>query len=488
MDSNRATWVFGACTLIALISGLPAVAAQQGDKHTLKAAHRTGEVSRVEVAVQVGGDLKVIGDDAKQKDLLMSVVANLVYDEALLALDPQGRPNRSARHYADARAVIKIDKGGEKPALDASRRLVIAERPTDAPALLYSPKAPLVREELDLIDVPGNTLVLDEMLPTEPVKLGESWKVADSTLAALLCLDAVSWSDVQGVLGEVKDGMADIAAAGSVSGGIGGIATEIELKAKYKFDVKQRKLTQFALLIKEKRSIGHIGPGLDTVAKVLMKISPLASSPTLTSEVIASLPKRSAPELLELGFSPPGGQFQFNYDRRWYVTGDDPKLAVLRLLDKGELVAQCNVSALPKQAKPATLADYQRDVERSLGKNFGHFVSAGEAPGANGYQVFRVVVRGVVSQLPIEWVYYLIQDEEGHRVSLAFTLEEELRDRFGEADRTVVSAIRLTNPPTPTAAKPNPADGKAAPTASQPATAKNAPTATRPATTQSRTK
>ena len=32
------------------------------------------------------------------------------------------------------------------------------------------------------------------------------------------------------------------------------------------------------MLIKEKRSVGHVGPGLDTVAKLIMKLQPIAAS------------------------------------------------------------------------------------------------------------------------------------------------------------------------------------------------------------------
>ena len=49
----------------------------------------------------------------------MSVVANLKYDEQLLAVDrPQSANAASLRYYDDSRAVIKVDKGGEKPTLD----------------------------------------------------------------------------------------------------------------------------------------------------------------------------------------------------------------------------------------------------------------------------------------------------------------------------------------------------------------------------------
>jgi hypothetical protein len=454
MDSSRTVRVLALCCLGCALAARATTAAQSGDKHTLAARHQVGELSRVELALQVGGEVKLVGEKGQAHNLPMSVLANLGYDEALVALDDAGRAVRSVRYYDDTRAVIKIDKGGEKPLVDPAHRLIIAERRDQSPALLYCASGRLSREELDLLDLPGGTLVLDALLPAKEVALGESWKLADATLAALLCLDAVAWSDVECVLGEVKDQVADVAAAGNVSGAIGGISTDVELKIKYKFDVAQGRITNFAMLIKEKRAIGHIGPGLDTVAKVLVKITPISRSRTLSADVLNGLPKGSNADLLALDYTPKNGLFRFDYDRRWYVTSDDAKLAVLRLLDRGELVAQCNVSALPAVKKPVTLTEFQGDIERTLDKNFGQFVSAAQTTSEAGYAVFRVVVHGTVGQLPIEWVYYLIQDRQGRRVSLAFTFQESLRERFAAADRGVVEALRLTDPPAPTAAKP----------------------------------
>jgi len=467
MDSSRA---WGCCCLAAWLAmvGLCFSADAAAPKVVFKRAHRVGEISKVEVTVQVGGDLK-LANEGQTKTIPMSVVANLKYAEQLLAVDAAGLPQRSLRHYDDAVAAIKVDKGGEKPTLDPARRLIVAERLEKSAPVLYAPSEPLRREELDLIDVPGNSLLLDQLLPKDSVAVGDSWKLTDNVLRDLLSLEAVSWSDVQVVLGEVKDNLADVAAAGSVQGAVGGVSTEIELKIKFKYDLKSQRIPSLGLLIKEKRSVGHIGPGLDTVAKVLIKISPLESSPEL-SKGRAALAKTYTPELAQLGYTSTGGNFRFAYDRRWFVTTDDPKLAVLRLLDRGELVAQCNVSALPVEAKkPLDLAEFQKDVERSLGKSFGQFVNATQGKTTAGYPMLRVVVRGTVSQLPIEWVYYLIGDESGQRISLAFTLEQDLHERFGQSDRMLVNALKIAPAPSPTpasSAEPSP------PTASRPSTTK----------------
>ena len=453
MDSCRLVRGLLAATLAICALGEQA-AADSLTKQSLKNRHRPNEITRVEIALQVGGDLKLM-NEGKAKDLPMSVVANLKYDEQLLATGDKGQPTRSVRYYDDTRAVIKVDKGGEKPTLAPERRLIVAEKLDKQPTRLFCPGSPLKREELDLIDVPGNSLAIDGLLPEQPVALGDTWKLPDDTLADLLGLEAVSWSDVSSALGEIKEGIAEIASAGSISAAVAGVSTEIELKAKYRYDVKQERLVYVALLIKEKRAVGHVGPGLDTVAKVLMSITPIGASNNLTPERVAQA-KAAAEEAAEtLSYAAASGQFQFQYDRRWILTSDDKRLTVMRLLDRGELVAQCNISLLPAaDKKPVSLAEFQSDVQKSLGKNFGKFTSASQSTSPAGYAVLRLVAHGTVGELPIEWVYYLVADPQGKRVSLAFTYEQTLGERFGQADRTLVNQLRMTEPPAPTAARP----------------------------------
>jgi hypothetical protein len=452
MDSSRAVLGLVALTfLIAASEQLPA--ADQAEKFALQTAHRPNELTRVAISLQVGGDM-TLANEGSPKKLAMSVVANLTYDERLLTVATDNEPARAIRYYDAAQAAIKVDKGGEKPTLAAERRLIAVEKAPDRPAVIYCPAGPLTREELDLIDVPGNPLLADPLLPPNPVALGESWKLANQTLGGLLGLEAVSWTDVTSVLGQVTGGVAEIAAAGNVSGAVGGVSTEIEMKAKYKFDLKLKRIIYLALLIKEKRAIGHIGPGLDTVAKLIVTIDRAPENEHLTPTALAKVPQQLTPERAQLSYASASRQFRFKYDRHWYVTSDEPRLAVLRFMQRGELVAQCNVAALPGgQSKPVSLAEFQQDVQQTLGKQFGQFTNASQSTNEAGCTVFRVVVRGTVSQLPIEWIYYLVADSNNQRVSLAFALEQSLEDRFENADRALVSALRLPEHPAPTATR-----------------------------------
>jgi hypothetical protein len=125
------------------------------------------------------------------------------------------------------------------------------------------------------------------------------------------------------------------------------------------------------------------------------------------------------------------------------------------MVERGELVAQCNVGLLPSGAKKeTTLKEFQAEIQTALGKNFGQFSHAAQAANSAGYRQYRVAVTGEVSGLAIQWVYYLLENEQGQRVSLAFTFEEALADRFSKADRQLSSSIRLVSSPSETAAKP----------------------------------
>ena len=76
--------------------------------------------------------------------------------------------------------------------------------------VLYSPLGPLAQEELDLLDVQGNSVCLDQLVPSDAVKLGDSWQHTPRTLVALLNLDAVANGEVQSRLMKVNDQIAQM--------------------------------------------------------------------------------------------------------------------------------------------------------------------------------------------------------------------------------------------------------------------------------------
>jgi hypothetical protein len=61
-----------------------------------------------------------------------------------------------------------------------------------------------------------------------------------------------------------------------------------------------------------------------------------------------------------------------------------------------------------------------------------------------------VVARGNVDQVPVEWHYYLVARENGHRMSAAVTIEGPMVARMTDIDRQLIHGLELF-PPQPAA-------------------------------------
>ncbi|HVX60662.1 MAG TPA: hypothetical protein VHC19_08670 [Pirellulales bacterium] len=458
-DPTRAVLLAGICGL------LPALTVAGAEKsYTLRSSRKTGDVTKVQVEMEVGGELKVVAE-GKVKPLKMSVKGKLAYEEKLLdaSSSDDGIRLRSARHYDLADADIKIEEGDGKPKLREERRLIVVDA-TPAQTVLFSPQGPLTREELDLVDVPANSLWIEQLLPTKPVSIGSRWTYSDSLAASLLGLDAVSQSDVSSELKTIDDKNARFEFAGKVHGAVGGVATEIEVKGKCRYDRKQRRVAWVGLLIKENRSIGHVSTGLNVVARMQVHLAPGRQSEHLPDSALQSLPTDASALPISLECRHPAGKFSFQHARGWHVMSDLSDVITMRYVDRGEVVAQCNISALADQdpGKRTALGKFQQDIERSLDKDFGQFIQASESVTSNGHVIYRVVAEGTVSELPIQWRYYLVSDDQGRQVVFAYTLEKDLAAQLGDADQELVSSLEFAarpknqGQPTPAAMNPWP--------------------------------
>lgn len=434
--------VFVVCTAVGIGS-----AAKGADQTTyaLQSACRPGHTQRVKATLDLDGELKVPGEKGLES-VPIRVVGNLAYDERLVRWDPSlAQGVASIRHYDRADAVIEVEGTTAKRQLRQQRRLIGAEVGKQG-ATLFSPQGQLTREELDLVDVVGNSLLFDLLLPKGPVKVGETWEHSKEVVALLLGLEEVADTDLRSVLLEVNDREATLQLSGTTEGAIGGVTSRIAAKAKYMFDFRAKRVTRLGMAVREQREIGHAAPGLEVTARLQMTIVPSRQSPHLTDRVVAELPTTPTAELETLVYRPVAGGCRLAHDRRWFVAEEDPRSTVMRMIDRGELVAQCNIAWLPRIAVEnlPTLRQFQEQVEQGLGKNFGQFVKVGQWASGADYRVFRAIVDGQAAELPIRWVYYFLADQYGHQAALVFTVEGNLVERFGDADRLFIETLSFT--------------------------------------------
>ncbi len=450
--------------LVGFIVSLPHCVAQGAERIDLSPQNKANSLSHVTIQLDVGGHNLIRAEsDAKEKaeeqKLPSSVAAKLAYDELRLtdAASPEAGTALAVRYYDTAEAVIKVDNSGRTPKLPDDRRLVVLAQSAERP-MLYCLNAPLEREQLDLIDVGGDSFNADRLLPAKPVAEGDSWANDAAVMGPLLTLDTVAVCEVQSVLDSSNESYAKIRLSGVVHGTADGAATEQDVRGVYLFDRRLHRVTRLNLAVRETRSIGSATPGLDAVAKVQITITPIEKSAHFGDDVVAKLTGQDRTPSHDLSFESPALGFRLMHDRQWYVTAEARESVTLRRVDNGNLAAQCTITQLPSKSagRQTSLEEFQKDVAYSLGKSFGELVSSRQWQNAAGLYCYEVVVRGLVEELPVEWHYYLVAPESGPRVSVAVTIEKPMVDRVANADRDLVESLKLfpAMPPAKTAAQP----------------------------------
>ncbi len=300
---------------------------------------------------------------------------------------------------------------------------------------------------MELIDVQGNSLLMDRFLPDKPVAMGDAWQPSEELMAQLLGLDEVGQTDVKCELKEITDDVARFEMKGSVSGAADGVTAAIELKARYRYDLKRKRIDWLGMVVRERRQTSPVSDGLDVAAQLQVMIVPAEGTSRLDESDLTELVLNPTAESTRLSHVSKEGGWELLYDRNWHVYRDqkDVAAAVLRRIEQGEMIAQCNVSALAKGEpdKLVSLEKYQEDIQHALGSDFKEFVEAGQTMDKENRRVLRVVVRGTASDLPIVWNYYHIADQQGRQMACVFTFEEKYADRLGKADREIIDSLRF---------------------------------------------
>lgn len=362
------------------------------------------------------------------------------------------------RRYHAAMAEFATDGRRSQTTLaaDAADLLVSVRGTTPIP---YLADGFLSREEADLLDVPFDAALVDQMRPTAAVRVAETWRVAADLSAGLLAIDTVESGGIDARLVAVRDGVAEVALEGTVTGAIDGAATRIEITGSYRCSATpdadrwllRAPIEDLSVDVAERREAGWVAPGLDVTATLTLRRAPTERT---RGEAIESA-DQLAPPVADRPSGPgrPGivwerhrqGRYSLVLDERWRVVEDSSEGLVMRLLDRGALIAQCSILPLPRTAaeKPPELETVRRDVERSLGDQFGQIASAESTTRGDGTRVVRVVAEGTAEDRPFRWIHQVLTDPAGYRAAVTCMHEPAMADRFGIADRELVAGLVL---------------------------------------------
>jgi hypothetical protein len=406
---------------------------------------KPGDCSRCTVELALTGHLIVTQDNGKKDQLKLDAKARHRFAERTLAVADR-LPARSARHYAEATSTATVAGERADHALPADRRLVVAHRNPDGP-FCFCPVGPVTRDELDLITEHFDPQCLAGLLPGRAVNVGDSWPVTNPAAQAAGLFDGLVKNALVGKLTNVKDGVATFTVEGAAEGIEHGAKVALIVSATGKFHLASGRITELTWKQSDDREAGAISPASKVEANITLTREVLAQPPPeLADAALAAVPKGDPPAAVtNLRYADPQGRYQFVHSRDWYVTGQSEPHLVLRLLDRGEFVAQATITAW-KKAEPgrhASAEEFKKAVGDSPGLVATRLVEDGEVPAAGGRWHYRVTAEGKVGDDPVVQGFHLLAGPQGHQVVVTFAMKPEKVRAVNGRDLGLVHAIEF---------------------------------------------
>jgi len=479
MNYLKSGFIVIAFTLLFFGTSLRADEAKTAETtYRLVSARQSGDVDLVEKTFDAAGTLSLEldpdshvskaspGNDEKSKEkkskkdpqvaqepviqsIPMKVTSRQSYEEMLiqpgnLLQGENAKSTLGAWYFLKNETEIKIGESTAKPVLNLDQPFIGVDV-KGAQVNFFRQDGFLTRDELDLINVQGNTLLLDQILPNKSVKVGDSWKQSPDTMALLLQMDLVFNLDIQTTLTDVQKNVAILETKGWIEGSYEGNTSKINVTGKAFFDLTQKRILWFGLVIEEKRTAGYVTPGMDVTAKVQYQIKPMKESKNLTSDSTAKLAFDEARYGLML-YEDPGKVWKFVLTPDWEPMNQNEFQSNFRLLREGELVAQCTVAKVqnPKVSLNMKPDEFANEVKEMLKESFQSILDVKTLKSADGSDVYRVDVAAKYEGLNLRYIFYLITQKEGKdpkQYTMVFTLEDELMEKFSDANEQMIQSF-----------------------------------------------
>lgn len=355
---------------------------------------------------------------------------------------------QAVRFYEGAAAKIRLDEGRTNPQLDKSNRLVIA-RLKNKPMMrveMASIQETLSQKEFELIQTSADPLSLPVLFQKKKASVGDKWKPNLDALAKFLNVDRILTTDVRMHLKSVEDGIARVYVSGGVKAQQYDVTKDIKLGGFALVELKSDRVKSIKLSTEEVCPPGQIVPGFEGRTRIDQDFKYGVSAKQLSNLSLAKA-MRSAKVQQRLKFVSGNGEYRLTYDPRWKLIAGESESAIMRFIDRGDLLTQCTVVMLPRRAanQPLTLEKYKTEIAKVVGQNpSARLVKTDEVTTDSGLNAMSIVVSGVEEELPVNWIYYHVSDNRGKQVTFVFTLAETAADRVAGAAKQLVNEFKFS--------------------------------------------
>ena len=404
---------------------------------------QTGDCLAVRLDLVVKGSLKV-ARDTSLVSLSLSAIAEQSFTERLLVGGLSGQPARAARRYDIAKATITVDGAVATRKLRDERRLLIFQRSAGLP-LHYSPAGALLREELELVGEHLDTLAIPAMLPGRELKPGETWDISPFAVQALCDLEAMESHAMTGTLQEVRDGMAILAVAGKATGIQNGSAMKVEVNARARFDIAAGRVVELKWAQHDEREAGPATPASVVDAEILVTRRKIDRPMSLDDGTLAAIPMGFTPpaSLLLLEYKDPQKRYELLHERGWSQVTRTQNHLVLRLMEKGDFLAQATITqwSMAGKGRHQSAGEFQAAIRKIPGWEQGEVLSSAELPSGDRRWIYRHAVSGKLEGVEVLQTFYLIAGPEGDQVVVAVTCTPKVANRLAGRDQVLISSL-----------------------------------------------
>ena len=374
-------------------------------------------------------------------------------ERRLLGPGEEAESLRSVREYETAEAEIVVGDAKSTIRLPETLKLIVAQGRTEG-VELYGLSGLLTGDELNLIRSPADSLALIALLPAKEVEIGDHWTVPGWSFQMLTSLDAVVKGELVCTLASIDKGLARIKMVGSLEGAAVGSLTEVKVSGYFSYHLEGKYIADTDFTQTETRTIGPVSPGLEITARIRLLRQPAKVPGKLADPKIidtaATEPNEAAKSVR---FESPWN-ITVQHGRQWHECTIDEKVAIFRLLEEGNFIAECALASIAP-AKPGehlAEATFLSDIRRSLGEQFRTISKGDVIPSTDRKFVYRVTAEGVDGERPVTWIYYLVADPTGRQASLRFMVETEMYEKLVKHDRELVDSLKFGPAPAPRAA------------------------------------
>ena len=316
-----------------------------------------------------------------------------------------------------------------------------------ASVIFFHNKYCMNQDELDALEVMAPSQILETLLPTQPVAVGDTWSISEDSLGALLQLDLLTQAQVEQVLTEVKGTTAVIDAQGVASGETDGVKTYINFKLKYYFSLKTNRVIWAGMVTNEERRSGPITPDLAIETRVQMTIAPATAADD--AKLAAQQWTDPTDELLLIHYTSQDGTWTMFHDRRWCIFKNDPNQVIFRFMHHGEYIAQCviNKTNNPEATKDMTLAEFRKEVEEAVmeeNEKTRSIIAANEETSPSNVTVYQVVAADTADGS--QWGYYMLKGTKAaQQLVFMFMLDGTNAEAVGETDMQMIGTLEYKN-------------------------------------------